>query len=177
LKVCIDAGHGLGNKSPGVYDPGAVYGQQEEASLVLIYASLLNRELIHRGHVTVLTRPSYESVAPLGARQTKATGCDVFVSLHCNASTNTTPSGTEVWYLIDSKLAMSVCNSICEALKTKNRWAKRSQTLAVLKSSIPSILVEIGFMSNPQELALLADQQSPAKVAQAIATALEAWKK
>jgi N-acetylmuramoyl-L-alanine amidase len=175
VKVCIDAGHGMGNKSPTVYDPGAVYSQHEEATLAIQYASALNRELIHRGHVTLLTRPGYDSVMPLGARAAKADGCDVLVSLHCNASISKEPAGSEVWYMTDSKLAMSVCNAICGALRTKNRGAKRSQSLAVLKTRVPAILVELGFMSNPQELALLTNPQSPGAAAQAIASALEAW--
>jgi N-acetylmuramoyl-L-alanine amidase len=47
----------------------------------------------------------------------------------------------------------------------------------VLKSSVPSIIVEPGFISNPTERAMLIKPESIQAVAQAIATALEAWKK
>lgn len=177
MKVCIDAGHGQDNDTMGRYDPGTVRRGVEEATLALTYCSALSKELIAKGHQVTLTRPSRTTSMPLGSRVSKGFGSDVFLSVHINSVESPQANGTEVLYNTDSKLAMLVVTGISEALKTRLRGATRSPGKAVLKSRIPSLLIEIAFLSNASDFKILTDEQSPIKVAQAISTALESWKR
>jgi N-acetylmuramoyl-L-alanine amidase len=114
---------------------------------------------------------------PLGSRVSKGLGCDVFLSVHINSVESPQAHGTEVLYNTDSKLAMLVATGISESLGTRLRGAIRSPKKAVLQSRIPSLLIEIAFLSNANDFKIITDEHSPIKVAQAMATALESWQR
>ena len=81
MKVAIDPGHGMGNATPSVYDPGAVAIADRmmyaEADIVLQYGLTLNFLLKERGIATFMTRTSSADEATVGTRalRAEAAGC------------------------------------------------------------------------------------------------------
>ena len=88
---------------------------------------------------------------------------DIFVSLHCNAA-NTAARGTEVEvYQLDGgeacKLAQCIQSQIVRSLGTVDRGLKERPGLIVLKhTDMPAVLVEMAFIDNDNDAALLVDR-------------------
>jgi len=88
---------------------------------------------------------------------TFAARADLFISLHCNSIGYDTdaskPNGTEVYYFenIAKKLATALSANVSEYTGRTNRGAKFSNYRVTLNSYAPSVLVEMGFLTNPAE--------------------------
>lgn len=176
MKIGIDPGHGAGNKRLGQFDPGAVYGVETEARIALIVAGYLRDECLRRGWRTFLTRTSNSDDAPLRERvpRMRAAQCDCIVSLHCNAHTNSRAHGTEVLYLASEWVAASVQKHLVAALGTRDRGAKQRDDLAILRYERVAVLVELAFLTNAADRAILLDPVKQAAAAAAIADGIGA---
>lgn len=107
MKLCIDPGHGMSNRTPGVYDPGAVVRfptgsgaapiEESEAAIVLQIGLTLKWVCGDYGMPFWMTRLDDRADAVLGKRDERAKRecCTHFLSLHCNAGGG---SGTETYY-------------------------------------------------------------------------------
>jgi N-acetylmuramoyl-L-alanine amidase len=162
MKICLDPGHGMANRRPGVYDPGAVAGEVSEAEVVLAWALELRCLLLRDGHQVVLTRSNDTDPVPVGRRTAIARehGCDLLLSLHCNAF-NGKARGTETFYrgAPNQVEAVRINRAVVSALGTTDRGAKTEASsqhsrLAVL--GFPkAFLIELAFIDNPEDRALL----------------------
>jgi len=104
---------------------------------------------------------------------------DLFVSIHCNSVGDSSVQGTEVfWYndgfYNDKKLATLILNQMLSSIKLVNRGVKNAvpgkNGLYVLKyTDCPAVLVELAFISNTEDEALLADSEMQDQFARAIA--------
>ncbi|ARU41503.1 hypothetical protein CCB80_10300 [Armatimonadetes bacterium Uphvl-Ar1] len=180
-KLCIDPGHGLGNRSKEVYDPGAISAGVSEADIVLAYGLAIKWIGKSRGIDVFLTRESENEVTPVGRRDNLASeaGCDLFVSLHCNAA-SPSANGTETFYRDDEdkKLAKLLNSAVLAALQFRDRGVKHeSKTqhprLSVLDFDGPACLIELGFISNTNNREKLLLRSSRLAVAHAILDTLE----
>ena len=171
-KICIDAGH-------GGTDPGACNGALYEKDVVLEIALHLEKLLRTAGHETFMTRVNDVFHTPaekaLRGNNTKA---DYFISIHCNASIQPEAHGTETLiYELNGeggRLAKQVQKSLLEALKTRDRGIKERKELTVINSTrMPAILVEVAFITNPEEKAMLLDAKQRKVIAQAIFTGIQ----
>lgn len=174
--VGIDPGHGAGNKRLCQFDPGAVYGVETEARIALIVAGFLRDECLRRGWRTFLTRTSNSDDAPLRDRvpRMRAAQCDCIVSLHCNAHEREFAHGTETLYFAAEWVAAAVQREVVEALGTRDRGAKQRDDLAILRYERPAILVELAFLTNAGDRAILLDPVKQAAAAAAIADGIGA---
>ena len=163
-RICIDPGHGMANRQSGVYDPGALGGGHQEAEIALEWAKELSAALISAGHDVVLTRRDNKTPAPLRNRAglAKAAGCDILISIHCNAF-NGSASGTETIYRGKGNEAMAerINAAVVSILGTKNRGAKLEKdsqhgSLAIMAFQ-PAFLIELGFIDNPSDRAKMID--------------------
>lgn len=185
LTLCLDPGHGMGNLRRGIYDSGAVGGsgtrQVTEAEIVMDWANALRVVLMMRGHKVIRTRVDHLDPAPIGQRAgiAKRYGCDVLISLHCNAF-NGKASGTETYYRgpQNVRLAQGCNDAVVAALCGRNRGIKteaqsQHRKLAVL--NFPrAVLIELGFIDHRADReCLLAEPQRLAACA-ALARAIEA---
>lgn len=104
---------------------------------------------------------------------------DMFISLHMNANTKTAPKGTEIYYYasntstnaagLNSKtLANIFLESITSKLGTQKRYISSKNLVVTRESNVPSVLIELGFMSNKEDLALLTDDIFQEEAAYAI---------
>lgn len=177
--IIIDPGHGMGNRRAGRYDPGAVSGSHQEASIAMDWANTLRGILRARGVAVVRTRVDERDPAPVGQRAAIARRYkgDIMVSLHCNAA-NGRASGTETFYRgAENKAMASRLNAaVVDALGTRDRGVKTEDAsqhsrLAVM-SFQPCFLIELGFIDHAGDLAAMLDSAKRQAACEALADVL-----
>ncbi|MBO5934382.1 MAG: N-acetylmuramoyl-L-alanine amidase [Clostridia bacterium] len=182
--IIIDAGHGGA-------DGGAVASDgTQEQHLNLDIALKINSYLSEHGYKTILTRSDDNSIHNTGAdtiRQQKVSDIhnrlkiiesnpdSVFVSVHMNYFTESKYSGTQVFYSPNNtdseKLAQHIQNSVVTFLQPDNtRQIKQSDSSIYLlyHSSVPSVMVECGFLSNAEETEKLKNDNYRTQMAESI---------
>ena len=189
--VYLDAGH-------GGYDPGASYFGISEKSLTLAIQSRVKAKLEAEGYQVVTTRTSdtYVDLADR-SRAANASESDIFVSIHINASGSSAAQGIETYYYqpyaeypsrinatyhanptrlsMSDTLANAIQSSLINATGAQNQGVKR-QTFAVLReTTAPAVLLELGFLSNPQEAARLNTSAYQETLANAIVAGIKSY--
>nr|WP_092069538.1 N-acetylmuramoyl-L-alanine amidase [Dendrosporobacter quercicolus]NSL47509.1 N-acetylmuramoyl-L-alanine amidase [Dendrosporobacter quercicolus DSM 1736]SDL92324.1 N-acetylmuramoyl-L-alanine amidase [Dendrosporobacter quercicolus] len=100
-------------------------------------------------------------------------GADLFVSIHCNAAVNRAAQGTETYcYSLGGqgeKLAGCIQRQIVNSLGTVDRGVKTAGFYVLKNTDCPAVLVELAFISNPEDEVLLADAGKRDEFARAIA--------
>ena len=182
MKVCVDAGHGMGNKKAGVFDPGATkkVGTETfaEADIVLRYAHTLRKILEDQGTSVFMTRTSSADTASAVGRATRAAnnGCTVFVSLHLNSNAKAQANGAETLWrnaTKDKPLAEALQKAVVKVTGFKDRGTHERTDLAVLKFNAgPAVMIELGFISNDADRAFLINGTNREKICKAIAKVL-----
>ena len=179
MSIILDSGHGMGNRKPGVFDPGAVSAGIREADIALAWCNEIRGQLMKRGNKVVRTRVDNEDPAPVGQRAgiARQYGGTVMLSLHCNAATGKA-SGTETFYRGNTNKAMAerINAAVVAALGTRNRGVKTESSsqharLAVMAFQ-PCYLLEIGFIDNASDRAKMMDPDLRRKACQGIVSAL-----
>jgi N-acetylmuramoyl-L-alanine amidase len=165
--IVIDAGHG-GHDRGGV--PGVRYAEKIYA---LDVAKRLQSRLRSAGYRTVMTR-SGDYFVTLGGRCSIANRQSnaIFVSVHFNAAPRRGADGIETYYYgrSASSLASAVHKRVVSAAGTENRGVRRRGFYVLRNTRCPAILVECGFLSNPEEGARIARSSTHRqKLADAIA--------
>ncbi len=149
--IVIDAGH-------GGHDSGAVGSKVYEKDMALASALELEKQLKQKGFKVYMTR-STDVFVDLYERADIANelGADLFISIHYNATTNSTAHGVEVLYAGDGKrdshsLAEDIQPYLVKDLKAVDRGTVYRPNLVVLrKTKMPAVLCELGFVTNPEE--------------------------
>ncbi|MGJ9458139.1 N-acetylmuramoyl-L-alanine amidase [Oceanobacillus sp. CF4.6] len=155
--IAIDAGHGGS-------DPGASGNGIIEKELNLDVAKRVQKYLQDENVEVVMTRTT-DTFISLSGRVDIAVnkGADTFVSIHGNAAT-ASANGTETFYstaaldqrALDSKaLAGFIQDRLVAALGTRDRGVKMDNFHVIAKTPLPSVLVELGFMTNELDAAIL----------------------
>ena len=218
LVVVLDPGHG------GI-DPGAEADDQHEAAVMLTFARELEAVLRRAGLKVVMTREE-DVFVPLETRISvaRATGADLFLSLHADALAEGEATGATVYLLADTasdaasarlaerhdradllagvdlsgqddlvasvmmdmartetqprseRFAQALVTAIKGAGGKMHRHPIQEAAFSVLKSpDIPSILLEVGFLSSDADRKRLDDPVWRAAMQEAILRALQAW--
>jgi N-acetylmuramoyl-L-alanine amidase len=166
-KVVIDAGHG------GDYDPGAVYAGRREKDDNLRLALAVGNILENNGVDVFYTRVTDVYDSPLEkARMANRSDADLFVSLHRNAALEPgRGSGTMTLVYEEEGIAEDLAESINNELRKTGFQDlgifERPDLIVLRRTSMPAVLVEAGFIDNPEDNARF-DREFEA-VAQAIA--------
>jgi len=169
--VVIDPGHGG--------QPGAVYNDIRAANLNLAISRKLVQLIQECGFMQVFTTRCEDMFVSLQDRAQFANDIgDMMVTIHHNAWYNTAVTGVETFYRpngFDERRALTSQNLAEIVLRQavahtgRNNRGYREANFAVLRySQIPSTLIEVGFMSNPQEFAELISAEYQWRVARAI---------
>ena len=167
--IMIDPGHG-GD------DNGAVWGYAEEDDINLIVSFLLRCELEKRGLEVYLTRESDYAVS-LHKRTDHANSLqlDLFVSIHCDAFHKTSASGMSVHIYPGHSnetlsLAQKVSSMLAMDFKSRlNRGVKKSNFYVLRETTMPAVLIECEFLSNPKARKFLREPENQLAMARAIA--------
>lgn len=179
MNILIDPGHGGS-------DPGAVANGLRECDINLSVATYLATCLKERGVGVELTRRTDKFVSLRGRTDLEhRLAPDLTVSLHCNAAANVGAHGFEVWTSIgltaSDRAAYHVINTIQDAFPLRKlryditpgeqRWdVDREKNFWMChKTKGPAILIEMGFITNPDEAAWLGDPNTHLQMATAIA--------
>ncbi|MCL2062695.1 MAG: N-acetylmuramoyl-L-alanine amidase [Firmicutes bacterium] len=148
--VVVDAGH-------GGYDFGAVNGARYEKNDNLRMALAVGERLKNCG-VTVIYTRSTDIFVPLLERSRIANdaNADLFVSIHRNASTNTSANGVENWvYVSPSAQAVAAANLVLSRVVSagvqSNRGLRYGNFSVLRETRMPAMLLELGFISNAED--------------------------
>ncbi|OIJ11715.1 hypothetical protein BKP37_14820 [Anaerobacillus alkalilacustris] len=166
--IVIDPGHG-GN------DPGAVAHGYREKDIVLKMSLFLKQKLEQAGAKVVMTRSSDVFVS-LSNRTAvaKNANADIFLSIHTNSSTFESAHGTETFWNRNyerhnsEKLASSLQSKLVQNLGLRDRGVKEAGFEVIKYTQMPSVLIELGFLTNKAEAQKLASSQFQEQAAQAI---------
>lgn len=169
--VIIDPGH-------GGKDPGAVRAGIAEKDVNLAISWEILKQVVAAGIDGHLTRTVDKDVA-LAGRSSFANVADagLVVSIHCNASDNPSANGVEVWHYptdkVGANLASRILSKLVDTTGWRDRGVKSNQLFWMLrKTKAPAVIVECGFISNPDEAKGLIDPATQKAIASAIASAI-----
>lgn len=169
--IVLDAGHGGS-------DPGASGNGLIEKNLTLSMLNKARALFDSDGTIkcyatrTTDTYPSFNDRTDLG----NEVG-DAFISIHINAAANTSAAGTETYSLYANDqgngltsygLASEILKNLLSQLGTKDRKVKSENWIVLRQSKIPASLIEIGFITNSGDAAIMGSDAGQQKVAQAI---------
>lgn len=163
--IVVDPGHGGA-------DPGTLgVGITTESENVLAIAWELKGMLEHSGAEVVMTRKTdvspaqgtsfaHQTNGQLAARTWIAnrSNADIFISIHndWNGNSNITGSTSYYYHTNDWLLADSIQKNLVNHLGSRDVGVRRGNFYVLRNTSIPSALIEVGFLSNRREAELLA---------------------
>ncbi|MBQ7976328.1 MAG: N-acetylmuramoyl-L-alanine amidase [Clostridia bacterium] len=190
VSVCIDAGHGITDRnekepvSPGSDTKKAanVNGATGEEEFNLAVALLVEEKLSAAGIHTDMTRTTHECDKSNVERALQANNSDYCIRIHADGNNDSAVHGISVlipeksYYddadFVDASkiMAQFILDETVAATGAKNNGLViRGDLTGFNWSKIPVILIECGFMSNPEEKAKLQSPEYQEKIAQGIA--------
>lgn len=146
--VVIDAGH-------GGFDRGGIPGQRiPEKIMTLDVSQRLKTILENAGYKVIMTRNS-DVFVPLPTRVAIANAYHnaVFICVHFNSATRSGANGIETYFYSSESapLAASIHAAVVGSAPSENRGVRRRGYFVLRRTSIPAVLVECGFLTNPTE--------------------------
>ena len=179
--IYIDPGHG------GV-DPGALYSDLYEADLNLQISLKLGTELEKNGAIVYLTRYGDYDLSVKNAINRKrsdlsrraniinVSNADIYLSIHLNSDVSSTWQGAQVFYdTVNEKneiIAKIMQEQFKMDLKTNREYKQINNHYLYQRVKIPGVLLEVGFISNPNERYLLKQESYQEKIAISIKNGL-----
>ena len=175
--IYIDPGHGGA-------DPGALYKNIEEEQINLKLAFKLKQKLEAMGATVYLTRyGDYDLSVPYAVNRKRSdlsrraniinrSLCDMYVSIHLNAETSSSWHGAEVYYddinPENEKIAKIMQEELKKSLNSRRNYKETSSMYLHKRITRPGVLIEVGFLSNPNDRYLLTQDTYQDKVATTI---------
>ncbi len=184
--IVVDCGHGEN-------DPGKIgVNDVLEKDINLKIGKLLEKRLKKKGYKVVMTRTEDKILADEGSNNRKAEDMKarvalinkerpaLAVSVHQNSYHEAGVKGAQVFYYSHSAEGEAAATIMQKALLNADpgntRQAKSNESYYLLKrTEVPTIIVECGFLSNPEEAELLASEEYQKKIADAIAEGTEMY--
>ena len=175
--IYLDAGH-------GGLDPGTIYKNIYEKDINLSIVKKLQSILEEEGAIVYLTRYGDYDLSKnyTGSRKKSDLNnrakiindskADIYISIHLNSISSSTWSGAQVFYDdVNEKnhdLAILMQKQLKSDLKTNRKVKEISNMLMNRKITIPGILIEVGFLSNPNDRYKLQKSDYQYKIAESI---------
>lgn len=175
--IYLDPGH-------GGLDPGAIYKDIYESDINLEISKKLMVALEQQGAIVYLTRNGDYDLSVNNAVNRKRSDlsrrgniinrsmCDMYLSIHLNADTSTTWRGAQVFYddinSENEKIAKVLQQVLKEDLKTTRKYKETNDMYLHKRVTRPGVLIEVGFITNPNERYLLTSDSYQQKVASTI---------
>ena len=190
--VFLDPGH-------GGWEAGASYSSVMEKTINLAVSNKVKANLEALGFTVIMSRTTDTYVGLLErSEEANASGADIFVSIHHNAMPgNATVTGIETYYyqydsdyppiineemhndptriLESAQLASAIQDSLVENTGALDRGVRRNTFAVLRETAIPAVLLELGYMSSPTELAKLTTTSYQTILAKAITVGIVAY--
>lgn len=181
---------GLTGASHGGTDSGAKNGKIVEKELNLLLVKKLEKELISRGATVYLTR---EEDNDLSARTSERKRSDLYnrakyintikpnmyISIHLNATTSSSWKGLQVFYNKNNEenkvIAETITNNLKNNINNIRKVKEENKYYMYKYIKYPGVLIEAGFISNPDENYLLRQEEYQNKLIILIADAIEKY--
>ena len=197
--VCIDPGH-------GGKDPGNREGREQEKKYTLLLAQELGAQLRAAGFTVSYTRTGDSFVSlPERPELARKRGADLLVSLHFNSGpfTSSRIGGVEVFCMTPARtsstnargeggnsgayggnvnnsknmvLAYHVNRAIIRSTGLEDRGVKRARFQILREATMPAVLIEAGFMSNPAEARKIYSAAWRRQLAQSIVSGINSYR-
>jgi N-acetylmuramoyl-L-alanine amidase len=176
IKILLDPGHG--GKESGASGPTGYL----EKDVNLVVSKLLRQELVKRGAMVVMTREDDREIS-LAERQAIISKAEpaIALSIHHNSlpddgDAQNTKGFSAFWYHPQAhNLALFLHNYIVKNLKRPAYGVLWDNLALTRPTTAPSVLLELGFMSNPDEFELVVNPQAQQKMAKGIAEGITEW--
>jgi N-acetylmuramoyl-L-alanine amidase len=176
MKILLDPGHG--GKESGAVGPNG-YTEKE---VNLVVSKLFRDELLNLGATVVMTRDTDIDVS-LGDRMAMIDreAPAIALSIHYNAlpdsgdAENTKGIGTFWYHPQAHSLAIFMHNYLVQKLNRPSYGVFWNNLALTRPTAAPSVLLELGFMINPQEFEWLTNPQEQKKLAKALADGVVEW--
>lgn len=161
--IYLDAGH-------GGTDSGAVVNKLKEKDVNLILVKLLEERLVSSGAIVYLTRDGDYDLASSKYQRKRSdlynraklinnSNCDMYVSVHLNSTTSSKWRGLQIFYNSNNKknkLLAEKVNDVLAINLSNVRKIKEDNSYYMYKNiNVVGILIEAGFISNPNDNYLL----------------------
>ena len=179
--IYLDAGHGGA-------DSGAFYKNVKESDLNLSITNKVMELLKQDGAIVYLTRYGDYDLSVSNAWNRKRSDlsrraniinqseCDLYLSIHLNAEDSGTLHGAEVYYDTinpeNEKIAKIFQKEFQKHLNSNRDYKENSTKYLQRRVSRPGVLLEVGFISNPNERYLLKQESYQEKIANSIKNGL-----
>lgn len=181
--IYIDPGH-------GGRDSGAVYKNIYEKNINLIMSKKIEKLLTLKGAKVYLTRENDVDLSTTKNNKKRSdltnraklinnSNADIYISIHLNYINNSKWKGLQIFYTNKNKKNQNLANSITTYLKenTNNiREPKEDNTYYMYKQiTKPGILIELGFLSNPNDRYRLTKEEYQDSLAKSLTNAIERY--
>ena len=179
--IYLDPGHG----GP---DPGTIYKDIYEKDINLSICQKLQQVLEEEGAIVYLTRYGDYDLSRNNIKERKksdlnnrakiinSSGADVYISIHLNSISSTSWKGAQVFYddvnVENERLANLIQNQLKNDLKTYREVKEIKNILMNRKIKIPGVLIEAGFLSNPNDRYKLRQDEYQYKFSNSVKEAL-----
>ena len=179
--IYLDAGHG------GI-DSGAVSGFVLEKDINLIMVKKLESELVSRGAFVYLTWNDDNDLSSSKKNRKRSdlknraylinkSDCDMFISIHLNYFYDSKWKGLQIFYNDKNKrnkmIAEGMTNSLKESLKNVRDYKYSSDYYLYRNINKPGVLIELGFLSNPDDRYILTKDEYQNKYVLSIVDSIE----
>ena len=180
--IYLDAGH-------GGKDCGAISNNIYEKDINLILVKKLEKELVKKGAIVYLTRDGDYDLANKNVKHRKRSDlssraklindsdCDIYLSIHLNSTTNSNWRGIQIYYDDNNEnnlILAKALNQEFESFSKLTRKIKKDNNYYMYKQiNKPGILIEAGFISNPNDNYLLRDNNYQDKLIYVIVKGVE----
>ncbi len=176
ILIVLDPGH-------GGEDEGCARDGVEEKEVNLRIALEIQRKLLEKGYQVKLTRnQDMELALEDRAKTANETGADLYISIHQNSSQEANADGIEVWYSRQNqgeeseRLSRIIQKYAVQNTGAKSRELVENEELYVIREcTMPSCLIETGFLSNKAECDKLAAAEYQERLGDGIAAGIDAY--
>ena len=181
--IYIDPGHG------GI-DSGTTYKNIYEKDINLIMSKKIEKYLISKGAIVYLTRDTDKDLSTTTinrkrndltnrAKLINNSNPNMYISIHLNYISNSKWQGLQIFYNNKNEENENIANKLTEYLKeyTSNiREPKKENIYYMYKQiKVPGVLIELGFLSNPNDRYRLTKEEYQDKIAKNIANSIEKY--